>query len=161
MTTYRSEGLGSLLRPQYLTTARGQFERGEIAAAEFKRIEDRAVDEAIAVQEAAGIDVVTDGEQRRYAFFGHLVDPFGGFEKFGGRAIPFRDESSTDVMLKSVDELRERVAEAARVVPIERLPVSPQCGFASTAEGNRLSPGDQRLKLEVVAETARAVWPAS
>ena len=40
--------------------------------------------------------------------------------------------------LESMDELRARIAEAARVVPLERLAVSPQCGFASTAEGNRL-----------------------
>ena len=363
MTTYRSEGIGSLLRPQYLTDARGQFERGEIDAADFKQIEDRAVDEAIGMQEAAGLDVVTDGEQRRYAFFGHLVDAFDGFDKFGGWAIPFRDESGTEVVLKrpvvveklrwrhhmaaeeftyirartrrpvkvtlisaqqaaayydpekssgayatrdayladlvdftrreieelrrlgcryvqidapqyaalldakirdgyrqrgsdpdklldacidldnaiidghpgvtfgihicrgnyrsmfyasggydriaqqvftrsrfhrflleyddarsgtfaplshvpgdrvvvlglvstkkaeleTVEELRQRVAEAAQVVPLERLAVSPQCGFASTAEGNRLSAGDQRLKLELVAEAAGGIWPA-
>jgi 5-methyltetrahydropteroyltriglutamate--homocysteine methyltransferase len=360
--SYRSEGIGSLLRPPYLIDARQQYERGEITAAEFKRIEDRAVDEAIALQEAAGLDVITDGEQRRYAFFGHLVDAFDGFDKFGGWAIPFRDESGTEVTLKrpvvvdklqwrrhmaaeefiyvrartrapvkvtlisaqqgaayydpdksraayptrdayladlvdftrreieelrrlgcdyvqidapqyaalldekiregyrkrgsdpdrlldacieldnaiihghtgvtfgihicrgnyqsmfyasggydriaqqvfqrsrfhrflleyddarsgtfeplahvpddrvvvlglvstkkplleTTDELRERIAEAARIVPLERLAVSPQCGFASTSEGNRLSADDQRRKLGVVAETARVVWP--
>jgi 5-methyltetrahydropteroyltriglutamate--homocysteine methyltransferase len=364
MTMYRSEGIGSLLRPQYLGDARAQFERGEIAAVDFKKIEDRAVDEAIALQESAGLDVVTDGEQRRYAFFGHLVDAFDGFDKFGGWAIPFRDESGAEETIKrpviveklrwrrhmaaeeftylrartrlpvkvtlisaqqaaayydpdksraayptrdayladlvdftrreieelrrlgcdyvqidapqyaalldekirdgyrqrgsdpdrmldacidldnaiidghagltfgihicrgnyrsmfyasggydriaqqvfqrsrfhrflleyddarsgtfeplacvpddrvvvlglvstkktrleTVDELRARVADAARIVPLERLAVSPQCGFASTAEGNRLSADDQRQKLEVVAATARAVWPAS
>ena len=362
MTMYRSEGIGSLLRPAYLSDARERFERGEIAAAEFKKIEDRAVDEAIALQESAGLDVVTDGEQRRYAFFGHLVDAFDGFDKFGGWAIPFRDESGAEESIKrpviveklrwrrhlaaeeftylrartklpikvtlisalqaaayydpdksraayatrdayladlvdftrreieelrrlgceyvqidapqyaalldekirdgyrqrgsdpdrlldacieldnaiidghagltfgihicrgnyrsmfyasggydriaqqvfqrsrfhrflleyddersgsfeplahvpddrivvlglvstkkprleSVDELRARISDAARVVPLERLAVSPQCGFASTSEGNRLTPDEQRRKLELVAETARAVWP--
>ena len=361
METYRSEGIGSLLRPPFLADARLQLERGEIDAAAFKRIEDQAVDEAVALQEDAGLDVVTDGEQRRYAFFGHLVDALEGFDKFGGWAIPFRDEQGTEVTLKrpvvvdklrwrrqmsveeftylrgrtsrpvkvtlvsaqqaaayydpdksraayptrdayladlvdftrreieelrrlgctyvqidapqyaalldekmregyrqrgsdpdrmldacieldnaiidghpgvtfgihicrgnyqsmfyasggydriaqqifrhsrferflleyddarsgtfeplrhvpddrivvlglvsskkprleSVDELRARIAEAARVVPIERLAVSPQCGFASTAEGNRLSPDDQRHKLDLVAATARTVW---
>ena len=62
--------------------------------------------------------------------------------------------------LESVEELRGRLAEAARYVPLERLPLSPQCGFASTLEGNRISPEDQRRKLQVVAETARAVWGA-
>ena len=363
MKSYRSEGIGSLLRPQYLLDARQQLERGEIAAPAFKRIEDRAVDESVALQEAAGLDVVTDGEQRRYAFFGHLVDAFDGFDKFGGWAIPFRDGAGTEVTLKrpvvverlrwrrhmaaeeftylrartnravkvtlvsaqqaaayydpdksraayptrdayladlvdftrreiqelsrlgceyiqidapqyaalldekiregyrqrgsdpdrlldacieldnaiieghagvtfgihicrgnyrsmfyasggydriaqqvfrrsrfhrflleyddarsgtfeplacvpddrvvvlglvsskiprleTVDGLRDRIAEAARIVPLERLAVSPQCGFASTSEGNRLTPDDQREKLEVVAATARAVWPA-
>jgi len=47
-------------------------------------------------------------------------------------------------------------------VPLERLAISPQCGFASTHEGNRLTAEDQRRKLELVAATARAVWtPAS
>jgi 5-methyltetrahydropteroyltriglutamate--homocysteine methyltransferase len=46
-------------------------------------------------------------------------------------------------------------------VPIDRLAVSPPCGFASTSEGNRLSPDDQRQKLEIVAATAQAVWPTS
>ena len=68
--------------------------------------------------------------------------------------------STKTTRLETVDELRPRIAEAARVVPLERLAVSPQCGFASTSEGNRLSPDDQRQKLEVVAATARAVWPA-
>ena len=364
MTMYRSEGIGSLLRPQYLSDARERFERGELAAADFKKIEDRAVDEAIALQESAGLDVVTDGEQRRYAFFGHLVEAFDGFDKFGGWAIPFRDESGAEETIKrpviveklrwrrhmaaeeftylrartklpvkvtlisaqqaaayydpdksraayptrdgyladlvdftrreieelrrlgctyvqidapqyaalldekiregyrqrgsdpdkmldacieldnaiidghagltfgihicrgnyrsmfyasggydriaqqvfkrsrfhrflleyddarsgtfeplgyvpddrvvvlglvstkkarleTVDELRARVADAARIVPLERLAVSPQCGFASTSEGNRLSADDQRQKLAVVAATARAVWPPS
>ena len=359
--TYRSEGIGSLLRPPFLAEARGQLERGEIDPATFKRIEDRAVDQAVALQESAGLDVVTDGEQRRYAFFGHLVDALEGFDKFGGWAIPFRDEqgaeltlerpvvvdklrwrrqmsveeftylrgrtkrpvkvtlvsaqqaaayydpdksrgayptrdayladlvdftrreieelrrlgcqyiqidapqyaalldekirdgyrqrgsdpdrlldacieldnaiidghtgvtfgihicrgnyqsmfyasggydriaqqvfrrsrfhrflleyddarsgtfeplahvpddrvvvlglvSSKKPRLESVDELRARIAEASKVVPLERLAVSPQCGFASTSEGNRLSLDDQRRKLEVVGETAHAVW---
>jgi len=54
--------------------------------------------------------------------------------------------------------LERRVAEASQFVPLERLAISPQCGFASTAEGNRLSADDQRRKLELVARTARAVW---
>ena len=67
--------------------------------------------------------------------------------------------SSKKPRLESVEELRARIAEASRVVPIDRLAVSPQCGFASTSEGNRLSPDDQRQKLEVVVATARTVWP--
>jgi 5-methyltetrahydropteroyltriglutamate--homocysteine methyltransferase len=91
MTNWRSDVVGSLLRPAYLQTAREQVERGELSAAGFKAIEDRAVDEAIALQEAAGLEVVTDGEMRRYAFFGHLIDAVEGFDKFGGWSITFRD----------------------------------------------------------------------
>jgi 5-methyltetrahydropteroyltriglutamate--homocysteine methyltransferase len=356
-----SEGIGSLLRPSYLLEARARLEAGAIGPVEFKSIEDRAVDEAVALQESAGLDVVTDGELRRYAFFGHLIEALEGFDRFAGWAIPFRDGeghqltlkrpvvidklrwrrqmtveeftylrgrtsrpvkvtlvsaqqaaayydpeksaaayptrdayladlvdftrreieelrrlgcayvqidapqyaalldesiregyrkrgsdpdrmldacieldnaiiaghqdmtfgihicrgnyqsmfyasggydriaehvfrrtrfhrflleyddersgtfdplrhvpddrvvvlglvSSKKPRLESPDELRERIAEAARVVPLERLALSPQCGFASTAEGNRLTADDQRRKLELVAETARSVW---
>ncbi len=361
MTTYRSEGIGSLLRPRYLADAREAHEAGRLGPAEFKRIEDRAVDAAVAVQEAAGLDVVTDGEQRRYAFFGHLVEALDGFDRYGGWAIPFRNEQGEQLVFKrpvvveklrwrrstsseqishlrararrpakttlisaqqaaayydperskaayatrdayladvvdftrreiaelvrlgctyvqidapqyaalldpdirqgyqargsdperlidaciemdnaviagqpgvtfalhicrgnnrsmfyasggydaiaarvfgktafhrflleyddersgtfaplahvpadrivvlglvtskkpaleSLESLRQRIADAARVVPLERLALSPQCGFASTMEGNRLTEDEQRRKLERVAETARAVW---
>jgi 5-methyltetrahydropteroyltriglutamate--homocysteine methyltransferase len=57
--------------------------------------------------------------------------------------------------------LRRRIEEAARVVALDRLAISPQCGFASTSEGNRLSPDDQRRKLELVAQVAHEVWGAS
>jgi 5-methyltetrahydropteroyltriglutamate--homocysteine methyltransferase len=60
--------------------------------------------------------------------------------------------------LETRAELEQRIAEAAKVVPLERLALSPQCGFASTWEGNRITPEVQRRKLEIVAETARAVW---
>ncbi|WP_052888791.1 cobalamin-independent methionine synthase II family protein [Thermogemmatispora carboxidivorans] len=108
---YHSEVIGSLLRPPYLHQARQQFEEGAISAAEFKTIEDRAVDEAIALQEEAGIEVITDGEQRRYAFFGHLIEALDGFDKYGGWAIPFRDESGEELVMRRpvvVDRLRWR-----------------------------------------------------
>jgi 5-methyltetrahydropteroyltriglutamate--homocysteine methyltransferase len=60
--------------------------------------------------------------------------------------------------LETPSELEGRIEAAARLVPLERLALSPQCGFASTWEGNRISPEVQRQKLEVVARTARSVW---
>lgn len=98
--TYRSDVVGSLLRPGYLTEARAQYEVGRGTPAQFKAIEDRAVREAVALQEAAGLDVVTDGEQRRYAFYGHLIESLEGFDKLGGWAIPFRDESGEQLVLQ-------------------------------------------------------------
>ncbi len=98
--TYHSEVVGSLLRPTYLLDAKKHFEQDQISAADFKVIEDRAVDEAIALQEAAGIEVITDGEMRRYAFYGHLIDALEGFDKLGGWAIPFRDEAGEELVLK-------------------------------------------------------------
>src|SRR6476661_7198781 len=357
----RSDVIGSLLRPPALLEARQKHEQGELTSAEFKQIEDRAVNDAVALQENAGLDVVTDGEMRRYAFFGHLVEALEGFDKFGGWSITFRDteghdstvqrpvvveklrwrrqmsveeftylrgrtkkpvkvtllsaqqaaayyepeksrgayatrdayladlvdftrreiaelkrlgceyiqidapqyaalldetiregyrkrgsdpdkmldacieldnaiidghtgvtfavhicrgnhksmfyasggydriaekvfscarfhrflleyddersgtfeplrhvpEDRTVVLglvsskvprLESRDDLRRRIDEAAKIVPLDRLALSPQCGFASTHEGNRLTPDDQRLKLELVARTAKEVW---
>jgi len=109
--TYHSEVIGSLLRPSYLLDARKQFESGQLSAADFKVIEDRAVNEAIALQEEVGIDVITDGELRRYAFYGHLVDALDGFDKYGGWAIPCRDETGEQLVLKRpvvVERLRWR-----------------------------------------------------
>jgi methionine synthase II (cobalamin-independent) len=91
MNAWRSDVVGSLLRPDFLKEARRQLEQGSLPASAFKKIEDRAVDEALALQEAAGLEVVTDGEMRRYAFYGHLVEALEGFDKFGGWAITFRD----------------------------------------------------------------------
>ena len=66
--------------------------------------------------------------------------------------------SSKEPGLESVDELRRRIDEAARIVPLERLALSPQCGFASVALGNLISERDQWRKLERVVETAHLVW---
>jgi 5-methyltetrahydropteroyltriglutamate--homocysteine methyltransferase len=109
--TYHSEVVGSLLRPTYLADARKKYEAGQLSAGAFKAVEDRAVDEALALQKAVGLDVLTDGEQRRYAFYGHLVESLDGFDKFGGWAIPFRNESGEQLVLKRpvvVEKLRWR-----------------------------------------------------
>lgn len=60
--------------------------------------------------------------------------------------------------LESRDDLRHRIEEAARYVPIDRLGLSPQCGFASTAAGNPVAEDDERRKLALVVETAQEVW---
>ncbi len=60
--------------------------------------------------------------------------------------------------LESADALMRRIDEAARIVPLDRLCLSPQCGFSSTHHGNALSAEDQWRKLERVVEVARRVW---
>jgi 5-methyltetrahydropteroyltriglutamate--homocysteine methyltransferase len=103
--------VGSLLRPAYLKDARAAYEAGNLTDQAFKQIEDRVVDEAIAMQERAGIAVVTDGELRRYAFYGHLIDAVEGFDKYGGWAIPFRDEAGEELVLQRpvvVSKLRRK-----------------------------------------------------
>jgi 5-methyltetrahydropteroyltriglutamate--homocysteine methyltransferase len=62
--------------------------------------------------------------------------------------------------LESKDDLKRRIDEAAKYVPMDRLALSPQCGFASTIEGNPLTQDDQKRKLQLVVETAAEVWGA-
>jgi 5-methyltetrahydropteroyltriglutamate--homocysteine methyltransferase len=59
---------------------------------------------------------------------------------------------------ETVDELVGRIRDAAEVVPLERLALSPQCGFATSILGNALTIDDERAKLATITETARAVW---
>jgi len=55
-------------------------------------------------------------------------------------------------------ELKRRIEEASALVPLERLALSPQCGFATSVIGNRITVEDQKRKLRVICETAREVW---
>jgi 5-methyltetrahydropteroyltriglutamate--homocysteine methyltransferase len=61
-------------------------------------------------------------------------------------------------VLESKDQLKRRIEEASKYVPLERLCISPQCGFASTQEGNRLTPDEQWRKLAHLVEVAEEVW---
>ncbi len=101
-TVYRADTVGSLLRPGYLVQARARFESGEMAPAEYKAIEDRAVDQVIAMQEGAGMDVVTDGELRRHTFIDQLLEAVEGLTPDPSDAksdhipVPFHDEHGSE-----------------------------------------------------------------
>jgi methionine synthase II (cobalamin-independent) len=75
-----------------------------------------------------------------------------------GKTVVLGLVSSKHPRLERKRDLIRRIEEAARYVPLENLALSPQCGFASTMEGNLLSEDDQWAKLELVAQTAREVW---
>ena len=110
-TVPRADVVGSLLRPPSLIQARARLERQELGPPAFKAIEDAAVDAAVALQEAAGLDLVTDGELRRYAFYGHLVESLEGFDKHAGWSITFRDGEGHEARLQRpvvVDRLKWR-----------------------------------------------------
>src|SRR5438094_768423 len=256
MPTYRSDVVGSLLRPAYLVAARRDVEGGRLTPAAFKGLEDRAGDEAIELQDTACLADVVDFTRREVAElvrlgctyvqidapqYAALLDPSiregyrqrgsdperlidtciemdnavigdypgvtfglhicrgnnqsmfyasGGYEPIAERVfrrtrfqrflLEYDDERSGSFeplravpddrivvlglvttkksRLETVEELRERIEAAAKIVPRERLALSPQCGFASTLEGNPISPETQQQKLQVVAATARAVW---
>ena len=78
----RSDVVGSLLRPPDLIDARERLARNEISQAAFKRIEDAAVDDAVRLQEAAGLAVLTDGEMRRLSFQSQLTESVDGFSEW-------------------------------------------------------------------------------
>ena len=63
--------------------------------------------------------------------------------------------------LESVDALIRRIEEASKFVPVDRLAISTQCGFASVAKGNHLTQRDQNNKLRLVAKVANLVWPCT
>ena len=60
--------------------------------------------------------------------------------------------------LESIDDLKRRFDEASKYADIDQLGIAPQCGFASTEEGNKITPDDQKRKLELVVNTAEAIW---
>ena len=87
---YRADVIGSLLRPRYLTQARDAHTAGHLPTPDFKRIEDRAVDQAIAMQEGIGLDVVTDGELRRFSFLDQIVSEIDGGQPIEGAPVHFK-----------------------------------------------------------------------
>ena len=132
---FRAEHIGSLLRPPELLGARRAFDEGKIAV------------------EALHLDV----------FFLEYDSPrAGSFAPL--KPVP-REKvvvlglvNTKSPVLESADELRRRIDEASRLVPLDRLALSPQCGFASTAPGNPITPADQERKLRLVVEVANKTW---
>jgi 5-methyltetrahydropteroyltriglutamate--homocysteine methyltransferase len=86
----------------------------------------------------------------------------GGFEPLRqvpkGKSVVLGLITTKSPKLESQNELRRRIDEAAKFVPLENMALSPQCGFASTAAGNLLTVDEQWKKLELVVDTARKVW---
>jgi 5-methyltetrahydropteroyltriglutamate--homocysteine methyltransferase len=86
----------------------------------------------------------------------------GGFEVLKNvpddRVVVLGLVTSKKPKLESAAELKQRIKEASNFVPMERLALSTQCGFASTEEGNLISPAEQEAKLKLVAQTAKEVW---
>ncbi|TML85525.1 MAG: cobalamin-independent methionine synthase II family protein [Actinobacteria bacterium] len=82
MLDARTDVVGSLLRPPYLLAAQEKLANGELTPSAFKRIEDKAVDDALELQEEAGLAVVTDGEMRRLSFQSQLPAAVEGFAEW-------------------------------------------------------------------------------
>ncbi len=86
----------------------------------------------------------------------------GGFEPLrfvpGGKMVVLGLVTTKRGELEAKDAVKRRIDEAARYLPLDQLCLSPQCGFSSTVEGNKLTPGEQAAKLRLVVETAAEVW---
>jgi len=95
-------------------------------------------------------------------FLEYDTERSGGFEPLRfvrkGTRVVLGLVSTKKPELESKDALKRRIDEAAKYVPLENLCLSPQCGFASTHHGNRITPDIQRRKLALVVEVATEVW---
>ena len=96
-------------------------------------------------------------------FFLEYDDPrSGGFEPLRfvppGKQVVLGLVTTKRPQLESKDELKRRIDEAAKYVPLEQLCLSGQCGFSSTVEGNDLTLEDELAKLRLIVETAAEVW---
>ena len=109
----RTDVVGSLLRPPELLEAQRRHAAGEIADAELERAEDRAVDEALRLQEDAGLEVVTDGEMRRLSFQSQLPAAVEGFGEWDLDAFLWGEWHS--------DELGDLVVERPSIGVVGKL----------------------------------------
>ena len=112
MLTARADVVGSLLRPAELLEARKDRLSGTLSPGKFKAIEDRAVDRAITLQEEAGLEVVTDGEQRRLSFQSQMTGAVEGFGEWELDAFLWGDwKGAEGVDNKRIERPRPRSGE--------------------------------------------------
>ena len=125
---------------------RGNFRSGWVAEGGYEPVADMLFNE-----------IAVDGY-----FLEYDTDRAGNFEPLRfvpkGKMIVLGLVSSKTPDLESADDLKRRIDQAARFVPLEQLALSPQCGFASTVEGNALTADEQFAKLRLVVDVARQVW---
>ena len=95
-------------------------------------------------------------------FLEYDTDRSGGFEPLRfvgkGKRVVLGLVSTKKPELETKDALKRRIDEAAQYVPIDNLCLSPQCGFASTHHGNRITLDVEKRKLALVVETATELW---
>ena len=126
-------------------TCRGNFKSAWVAEGGYEPVAEAMF--------SAGVD----------AFFMEFdTERAGGFEPLRfvprGKKVVLGLVSSKTPKLESKDELKRRIDQAAKYLPLENLCLSPQCGFSSTHHGNKLTADEQWRKLERVVEVAREVW---
>jgi 5-methyltetrahydropteroyltriglutamate--homocysteine methyltransferase len=115
---------------------------------------------------AGAYDAVADVLFNRIKVHGYFMEydteRAGGFEPLRllpkGRLAVLGLVTSKTGQLESKDAIKRRIEEAAKFADIDQLCLSPQCGFASTEEGNVLAEGEQWAKLAMIVEIAKEVW---
>jgi 5-methyltetrahydropteroyltriglutamate--homocysteine methyltransferase len=115
---------------------------------------------------SGGYDHVADALFNRLEVDGYFLEyddaRSGGFEPLRfvpkGKTVVLGLVTTKKGAIEKKDDLKRRLDEAAKYVPLEQLCLSPQCGFSSTVEGNALTEAEQRAKLRLIVETAREVW---
>ena len=173
--SWRTEHVGSLLRTPALIGLRMALLQGKGDPESLRAAEDEAILRALRRQEDLGLDVVGDGEFRRFSFMGEVAAAVDGFA-FGELPNPdwFTGEGTANPGAKAMlvvaplmprrriaaheGALARRVEEASRFVPLDRLAISPQCGFATSVPGNRLAEDEQWEKLHLLVAVARKIW---
>ena len=89
----------------------------------------------------------------------------GGFEPLRflpkGKVAVLGLVTTKSPVMETKDDLKRRIDQAAKYIPLEQLALSPQCGFSSGIGGETMTPDVQKAKLELIVETAREVWGGS
>jgi 5-methyltetrahydropteroyltriglutamate--homocysteine methyltransferase len=97
MTVHHADVVGSLLAPPELAEVQSYTPAREVSAEELRQLQDRAIDDALAMQERAGLDVVTDGELRRVQFFDQFVVGMAGLAPGPGGSATFHSDEGDEV----------------------------------------------------------------
>ena len=131
-------------------SCRGNFRSTFIASGGYEPVAELLFD-----------DVEIDGY-----FLEYDSDRAGGFEPLrfvpkGNKIVVLGLVTSKSGTLESKDDIKRRIDEATKYVPLDQLCLSPQCGFASTEEGNVLAEQEQWAKLRMIVEVAEEVWGKS
>jgi 5-methyltetrahydropteroyltriglutamate--homocysteine methyltransferase len=115
-----------------------------------------------------GYEPIADKLFNKFDYDGYLLeydtDRAGGFEPLrfvprGNKIIVLGLTTTKSGVLENRDDVMRRIDAATQFVELDQLALSPQCGFASTEEGNALSESEQWAKLAEVVEISRSVWP--
>ena len=159
---FRADHVGSLLRPAVLKQARERRAKGEIDAAALKAVEDREIERVIRRQEEVGLQSITDGEFRRSWWHLDFLWGLDGVEKHVmDTGVAFAAVTTRNEGVKVTGKLGSQshpMIEHFKFVDLDQLCLSPQCGFASTEEGNILAEDEQWAKLRMIVEVAEEVW---